>query len=142
MVDGLAKQVSVFDDEENYLFSIADQEFIRPSSVAVDLNNDRVYVLDTAGHKVFIFDLNGSFIRSFGQRGEGSGEFNFPTDVDLEENLGRLEACWGHNRGLYGSPDPHHLLLHAGFALWINHAALQRSAYPEDHGLPYLATPG
>lgn len=84
VVDALAKQVGVFDRDENFLFSCVDDEFNRPIAVAVDENNDRLYVLDTAEHRVSVFNAQCDLINRFGQRGKEPGAFNYPTDIDVD----------------------------------------------------------
>lgn len=84
VVDVIAKRVDVFDHMENFLFSIEDSDFVRPTSVAVDVKNDKIFVLDTAAHKIFIFNLRGVLTGHFGERGDAPGEFNYPTDIDVD----------------------------------------------------------
>ena len=57
-------------------------QFLRPTGLAVD--EERLYVVDTAAHRVQVFDLKGNLIGGFGQRGGGNGEFNYPTAVALD----------------------------------------------------------
>ncbi|MBI2095769.1 MAG: 6-bladed beta-propeller [Candidatus Omnitrophica bacterium] len=61
--------------------------FSRPTGLAVD--EERLYVVDTAAHRVQVFDLKGDLIGGFGQRGNGDGEFNYPTSVALDQE-GRI----------------------------------------------------
>lgn len=51
----------------------------RPTGIAYDDRRKLIYVSDTKAHDVKVFDDEGRFVRSFGQRGEGPGQFNFPT---------------------------------------------------------------
>lgn len=48
--------------------------FYRPSDVGVDADG-RMYVLDAGNHRVQAFSREGNFVRSFGKRGQGPGEF-------------------------------------------------------------------
>ncbi len=59
----------------------------RPSGLAVLKN--QLYVVDSQRHTVVVFDLDGIYQTEFGRRGDGFGEFNFPTHaaVDGEGNL-------------------------------------------------------
>jgi DNA-binding beta-propeller fold protein YncE len=68
------------------LGSIRGQEgyFKRPTGIAVDSAASRIYVTDTLRDKVFILDLDGTVLTSFGKRGTGTGEFNLPTEVLLQ----------------------------------------------------------
>lgn len=53
----------------------------QPTGLAYDRNSDQLIVTDTAQHRVLVFDKHGKLVRSFGRRGKGKGEFNFPTMV-------------------------------------------------------------
>jgi DNA-binding beta-propeller fold protein YncE len=53
-----------------------------PTGLAI--SGDRLAVVDSQAHAVFIFDLTGKFLFSFGQRGTGDGEFNYPTHVSAD----------------------------------------------------------
>jgi DNA-binding beta-propeller fold protein YncE len=51
----------------------------RPTGIACDPANGRLFVADTAAHRVHVFAADGALLSSFGARGAGDGEFNFPT---------------------------------------------------------------
>jgi DNA-binding beta-propeller fold protein YncE len=53
----------------------------RPTGLARDAKRGRVYVADTHAHDIKVFDDEGKFLNVIGQRGEGDGEFNFPTHL-------------------------------------------------------------
>jgi DNA-binding beta-propeller fold protein YncE len=53
--------------------------FERPTGIAT--TRDRAYVVDTMKHRVVMVSLTGGIIGSFGTRGDGPGEFNFPTNI-------------------------------------------------------------
>jgi len=63
--------------------------FIRPTCMAFDKKNKKIYISDTLAHKVYIYNTEGKRIGSIGHRGKGDGEFNFPTHlwVDKDGNL-------------------------------------------------------
>lgn len=83
--DLIAKSVDVFSFDEQYLFSFGDAGLSRPTAVAVDVKNQLIYVVDTANHRLAKFDLKGRLINYFGARGEEPGQFNFPTDIDVDD---------------------------------------------------------
>jgi DNA-binding beta-propeller fold protein YncE len=58
----------------------------QPTGVAVDPRNGRIYLVDTGDHKVKVFSRDGTFLKNFGRRGTGDGEFNFPTMIWRNEN--------------------------------------------------------
>ena len=51
----------------------------RPTGIASDPAGGRLFVVDTAAHRVLVFDRDGALESSFGRRGTGEGEFNYPT---------------------------------------------------------------
>lgn len=61
--------------------------FERPTGLAVA--GDRLFVTDTLGHRVVAVSFSGKVLGSFGHRGDGPGEFNFPTNIALGPD-GRL----------------------------------------------------
>jgi DNA-binding beta-propeller fold protein YncE len=57
--------------------------FKRPTGIAVDSVNQRIYVSDTTRHRVFVTDMQGNVIQTIGKNGADVGEFNFPTELRL-----------------------------------------------------------
>ena len=74
---GLAT-VLAFDLDGKLLFQIK-ENLGRPSGLAIVDN--RLFVADAKQHCLAVFDLRGKFLTKFGKRGNGPGEFNFPTHV-------------------------------------------------------------
>jgi len=66
-----------------------DEEIKRVSGIALDKNRERLYVVDTMGHRVLTYSLSGEKQGTIGKRGVAAGEFNFPTyaTVDAEGQL-------------------------------------------------------
>lgn len=66
----------------------------RAASLAVDAERQRLYLTDTPSHRVCIYDFQGNSLGAFGGRGRDPGQFNFPTDLDLdrEGNLYVVDA--------------------------------------------------
>jgi DNA-binding beta-propeller fold protein YncE len=56
-----------------------DVKLTQPTGIAFDPANGRLYVADTAEHRIHIFERDGSLAGSIGRRGTGDGEFNYPT---------------------------------------------------------------
>jgi hypothetical protein len=57
-------------DDLNYVFA-------NPRGLAVDAQG-RIYILDTGNSRVQVFDENGDYLRTLGQRGQGPGELDRP----------------------------------------------------------------
>ncbi len=66
------------------------------TSIALDqptgitLANGRLYVVNTRQHEVLAFDLDGQLLFRFAQRGQGDGEFNYPTMIWSDPATQRL----------------------------------------------------
>lgn len=82
--DVIARSISVFDSNEKFLFTVTHPDLVRPTGLAADTENDRLYVVDTPSHKIAIFDLKGNLVKFIGERGDAAGQFNYPTDVDVD----------------------------------------------------------
>ena len=51
----------------------------RPTGIARDPVRGLVFVADTHAHDIKVFDDAGRLVETIGRRGDGTGEFNFPT---------------------------------------------------------------
>lgn len=75
-----------------------DGQFNGPFDVAVTPDGEKIYVSDSANHRVQQFTKTGAFVDSFGQQGSGSGQFNTPKGLACDE-LGALHIVdAGNNR--------------------------------------------
>ncbi len=61
----------------------------RPTGLALDPSSGRLYLVDTGSHEVKIFARDGALLKRFGRRGTGTGEFNFPTMIWMN-NAGEI----------------------------------------------------
>ena len=57
--------------------------FLLPNGIATDPAGN-FYVADSKANKVAVFNASGAFVLAFGAKGNGQGEFNFPTAVAWE----------------------------------------------------------
>jgi len=78
--------VLAFDEKGNLRHQITNH-LSRPAGLAI--HKDNLLVTDSQRHCVVVFDLQGRFKSEFGTRGNGSGQFNFPTHIASGPN-GRL----------------------------------------------------
>ena len=89
--DSQLNRIFVYEEKKRKLVKILGKEgqFQRLTGIAYHPNLDRLYVVDTAGHKVTALNLEGEPVLVFGVRGKKDGELNFPTHiaVDLEGRL-------------------------------------------------------
>ena len=52
----------------------------------VQYHNDQVYVCDSNNGRIQVFDSDLNFVRSFGIRGDGSGQLKKPRDIDFDSH--------------------------------------------------------
>ncbi|TAL05967.1 MAG: 6-bladed beta-propeller [Verrucomicrobia bacterium] len=78
VADSELGKIFAFGDDGKPLFEIA-APLQRPVGLAID--GGSLYVVDSQAHGVFVFGLDGKFQFQFGRRGDGPGEFNFPTCI-------------------------------------------------------------
>jgi DNA-binding beta-propeller fold protein YncE len=103
VADATAKAIMVYEPAGKFLRKIGGPKFFdRLSSVTVDPEGKRIYVVDIGGvsseqHRVRVFDaVSGSHLFDIGKRGKGQGEFNLPRDVALGSD-GRIYVVDGGN---------------------------------------------
>ena len=59
--------------------------------VAID-SDDVVYVVEKDNHRISLFTSEGHFLRSFGTRGKGPGQFNSPVGIAVDKD-GLVYVC-------------------------------------------------
>jgi len=71
-------------DEEGRLEKFTDKELLRPTGIAYNSISQTVWIVETGGHRISIFSLDGELLELIGKRGDGPGQFNFPTHIDID----------------------------------------------------------
>ena len=77
---GLKKVVAL--DSEGKIRAVygKEGELENPTDAAVSADGARLYVADSKAHRIVVFDVKtAQTVKTFGKRGEGEGEFAFPT---------------------------------------------------------------
>jgi DNA-binding beta-propeller fold protein YncE len=83
--DPKLNRVYSFTRDEKPLATIGDDETLNwPVGMAVDDALERLYVVNGRNHNIAVFDLGGKYLFSIGRRGDKDGEFNYPTDVEID----------------------------------------------------------
>lgn len=93
VADSKLKKVFKFAPDGSVVYVLGSKpgEFDSPSGVAVDRQRDVLYVVDSQLHKVLKYRASdGAALGSFGQRGRENGNFNFPTNLWVEQKTGKL----------------------------------------------------
>jgi DNA-binding beta-propeller fold protein YncE len=83
VADSALSEVVAFDTGGKLLFEI-NHDLGRPSGLVI--LGDKLFVTDVEQHCVVAFDLRGRKLSTFGKRGTGSGEFNFPTHASTDRH--------------------------------------------------------
>ena len=76
-------KVIVFSKKGDFLFEIK-ENLHRPTGVAINKNEGLLYVANTGGHNLSVYELNGKYLYTFGERGRETGRFNYPTDIHID----------------------------------------------------------
>jgi DNA-binding beta-propeller fold protein YncE len=92
VADSVAQSVYVFDDDGQRTAEWRAGAFERPAGLAWDAADRRLFVADVTAHQVVVLSDTGAVLQRIGERGEGPGQFNFPTAVTLDSD-GRLYVC-------------------------------------------------
>ena len=80
VTDSSSGRVLCLDPRGRVLWSRGPKDgLLRPTGLVT--GDDRLYVVDTIGSRVIVLDFAGSIIDFFGERGNGPGQFNFPTNI-------------------------------------------------------------
>lgn len=76
-------RVAVYDQNWNFLHVLGrgDGEFLMPNDIAVDFETDDIFISDSDAHSVKVYSGAGGFLRSFGAKGSGAGEFDSPAGI-------------------------------------------------------------
>lgn len=88
LVSSETGKVYVYSAEEIFLFSFGSKggtpgKLSQPRNVAVDRENNLMYVVDYMRHTILAYNEKGEYLFEFGGRGASPGWFNFPSDVIL-----------------------------------------------------------
>ena len=70
----------------------------RPTGLALDEARNRVYVADTTKHRIVVYDLDGKYLKAFGERGAEPGQLNFPVNLAVDRDGKLLVTDTGNFR--------------------------------------------
>jgi DNA-binding beta-propeller fold protein YncE len=111
-------------------------QLLRPTGVARDGKRGRIYVADTHAHDVKVFDDDGKLLTTWGKRGGGPGELNFPTHVALSD--GMLIVCDSLNARVQGfDPEGRATLRFGERGLYVGNMVRPKGA-ADDEGNLYV----
>jgi DNA-binding beta-propeller fold protein YncE len=61
------------------------ENLMQPTGIAFHPTRGEIWVSETAGHRIAIFDPEGRLLRRIGKRGKHPGDFNFPTYLWIDK---------------------------------------------------------
>ena len=85
VADSALARIFAFDAKGKLIRTIEGVE--RPTSLAWDSKTGRLYVADTMSHGIVVFNADGERLFTFGGRGTGDGQFNYPSHLVLAGGL-------------------------------------------------------
>lgn len=77
--------VAQLDREGHPLQPIGKGQLVRPTGIAYEASSQRIFVCDTGSHQIKIFGLDGQLQATWGERGESSGQFNYPAYIAVRD---------------------------------------------------------
>ena len=84
--DSRLNKIFILENNQKSIKVISDSLVLnQPTGIAFYPAKAQIWVVETAAHCITILDETGNRIRSFGRRGEGNAEFNFPTSIWIDE---------------------------------------------------------
>ena len=89
VVDEYNHRIQKFTEDGKFLTAVGQKgnkhlAFSGPVGVAINHRNRKVYISDTSNHRTQILNANLTFSNSFGSRGSGDGQLNYPWDVAFD----------------------------------------------------------
>lgn len=84
VTDSLAAKVFVFSPKGRFLHGFKAGK--RPTGIAINKQDKKIFISDTASHSINIYDLKGTPLGSIGKWGGNTGEFNYPVDLAIDRN--------------------------------------------------------
>ena len=84
VADSVLKRVFVFDRKLKLRHTI--EGFDRPTGLAFAQQIQRLYVADTAAHKIRVFSPEGEEVMTIGERGTLNVQFNYPSHIAVAGN--------------------------------------------------------
>ncbi|MEK6626411.1 MAG: 6-bladed beta-propeller [Bdellovibrionota bacterium] len=85
VLDAGASKVLVFSAQNKFQRSFSSVEAWKPIDAAIV--GELIYVIDGKKDQVLVFNkISGDFVKSFGQNGESTGEFDMPASIKSDKN--------------------------------------------------------
>ena len=89
VADSVAGTIFVFNEKGQFLTELGAGILQRPVGIVADAAHNRLLIADVKAHQIIALSLDGQLLQRIGSRGTALGQFNFPTNVTLD-NTGQL----------------------------------------------------
>ncbi len=86
VTDAKRGEIVELDADGGYRQRFGGDVLTRPVGITYVPARDQLYVVDGSAHHLTVFDLAGSVVKTIGARGNGPGEFNFPTHIGCAQD--------------------------------------------------------
>ncbi len=84
LADTVLKKVFLLDRGGKLIRIAAEEGLTRPAGLAYDAAMERLYVVDSAEHRIAVYGPDAALIRTWGRGGSRDAEFNHPTHLALD----------------------------------------------------------
>ncbi|HET8745412.1 MAG TPA: 6-bladed beta-propeller [Ramlibacter sp.] len=109
----------------------------RPTGIARDAARGRIYVADSHGHDIKVFDDAGRHLATWGTRGDAPGELNYPTHLALSDGV--LLVADSMNARIQGFDAEGKLVLRFGQrGLYVGNLVRPKGVAADDEGNLYV----
>jgi DNA-binding beta-propeller fold protein YncE len=110
---------------------------LRPTGIVRDPQRGRVFVADTRAHDIKVFDDEGRLLTTWGRRGAGPGELNYPTHLAFSD--GTLIVCDSLNARVQGFDSEGRATLRFGErGLYVGNMVRPKGVAADDEGNIYV----
>lgn len=73
-------------------------QFDRPAGIVFNTKLEHIIVADKDNHRIQVFDMSGTFLFKFGERGSKCGQFCYPWDIDVCKSSHNIVVSDTRNR--------------------------------------------
>ena len=84
--DSRLNQILVLSTDQKKITVLNDSlELMQPTGIAWMAQKKEIWVVETKGHRISVLDAGGRLLRRIGKRGNGPGDFNYPTFIWIDD---------------------------------------------------------
>ena len=88
-------RVQVFSCNGDYIFMFS-EKMNKPVGICISQN--KVFVTQSTGHCINMYELEGKLIKSVGSEGSGEAQFKYPRGLDISDRNNNIYVCDSNNQ--------------------------------------------